>query len=103
MIKTTDITETSATSFNDVTIETSFNRLKELFPNSCHRVNDGKSNVQFILKVDEDVFTIYDWKASINPLKDGNGDIVLRFNIGAHTKAVAERAKTLLTMCRDIK
>ena len=80
----------NGTSFHGTTISTTVGRLKELFPYYDSQ-NDGtqKSNYDFTLENNGEVFTIYDWK-EYRPIKD---DEVISFHIGGHSVDVTENAK----------
>ena len=82
------------TSFHGTTITTTVGKLKELFPNSYTSQNDGKdkTNYDFILEINDEVFTIYDWKI-YRPISDNES---VSFHIGGHNANTTEMAKSEL-------
>ena len=84
----------SGTSFHGTTITTNVGKLKSLFPGSYYSQNDGsdKTNYDFTLEVNGDVFTIYDWK-EYQPIGD---DEQITFHIGGISKEITETAKSEL-------
>lgn len=90
MISETNLSA-SGTSFHGHTINTSVGRLKELFPNSYYASNDGqdKSNYDWTLEIDGEVFTIYDWK-EYRPISDYE---LIEFHIGAKGGMTSAKAQ----------
>ena len=84
----------AGTSFHGTTITTSVGKLKSLFPNSYESQNDGedKSNYDFTLEVNGNIFTIYDWN-EYRPIED---DEQISFHIGGHNSEITETAKSEL-------
>lgn len=84
------------TSFHGTTIKTTVGKLKELFPHSYYKQNDGndKTNYDFTLETMDGshVFTIYDWKM-YRPIQD---DEVIEFHIGGFSSTVTVQAKNEL-------
>jgi hypothetical protein len=76
----------SGTSFQDVTITTTVNKLKRVLGEPKKGDN---SNFAFAGETPVgDFFTLYDWNN-----KDLDPDAPIKFNIGAHSKIAALRAK----------
>ncbi len=75
----------NGTSFHDVTIRTSINELTKLLgePSMSDNSGEDKVNVEWeVITEDGTVGTIYDWKE----YKRLEGDDVVEFHIGGHTK-----------------
>lgn len=62
------------------TVHTSFERLKAVFGESDGPSDDGKIQVQWLLKFDnDDVVTIYDWKSHSPP------ELIEYWNVGGNS------------------
>lgn len=91
------LTEKSAsgTSFHDITITTTPQKLIDALGEPQFGDNSGqdKTNFDFVCETEDgDVFTIYDWK-EYRPLKM---DEIIDFHIGGKTKFVTMIAQTEL-------
>jgi hypothetical protein len=92
MAKKTDYSRVDGTSFHNVTLLTSVNKLESILGESDYEANDGNDKVNFewyCETKDGAPFTIYDWKQYRGINKDE--DIV--FHIGSFNVLTALEAK----------
>jgi hypothetical protein len=82
---------TNGTSFHNVTIKTSVNKLKSVLGEPEFEDNTGEEKVNFEwdLETSEgDVVSLYDWKQ----YREIDEDEIIEFHIGAHSKSVSNVA-----------
>jgi hypothetical protein len=78
----------NGTSFHDVTIKTSANKLISVLgePHWVNNTGEDKVNFEFIFETDEgDVFTIYDWKH----YRKLDLDEIIEWHIGSHSRMIS--------------
>jgi hypothetical protein len=86
----------NGTSFHDVTIKTSANKLISVLgePHWVNNTGEDKVNFEFIFETDEgDVFTIYDWKH----YRKLDLDEVIEWHIGSHSRMISWDAQDEIT------
>jgi hypothetical protein len=82
---------TNGTSFHNVTIKTSVNKLKSVLgePEFEDNTGEDKVNFEWDLETSEgDVVSLYDWKE----YREIDLDETIEFHIGAHSKSVSNVA-----------
>jgi hypothetical protein len=82
---------TNGTSFHNVTIKTSVNKLKSVLgePEVEDNTGEDKVNFEWDLETSEgDVVSLYDWKE----YREIDLDETIEFHIGAHSKSVSNVA-----------
>jgi hypothetical protein len=78
----------NGTSFHDVTIKTSANKLISVLgePHWVNNTGEDKVNFEFIFETEEgDVFTIYDWKH----YRSLDLDEIIEWHIGSHSRMIS--------------
>ena len=93
-MKKTDKTA-DGTSFHNVTIKTTINKLTDALGHPQHYYNDGedKVNVEWVCETEGgDVVTIYDWKEG----RTIGVDEKIEFHLGGHNKMSTLEAKEQL-------
>jgi hypothetical protein len=86
----------NGTSFHDVTIKTSANKLISVLgePHWVNNTGEDKVNFEFIFETDEgDVFTIYDWKH----YRKLDLDEIIEWHIGSHSRMISWDAQDEIT------
>lgn len=91
--------DATGTSFHGTTIRATVRQMMAaLGPVTSEGTDDGKVTHEWIRKTDSgDVFTVYDWKEYRVPGMDDR----VEWHIGAHSKAVSERAKVEIVQASE--